>query len=137
MIVLDASAAVAMVRRTPEGSGFFQLMLNGEEVVSHGLFPLEVSNAFLKCKQAGGLSGDEVLSCVEKAASLVDEYCDVNELLREALSESVRLDHSVDGMLYFVLARRNAATLFTLDQKLAVLCAQEGVNCIELAQLGE
>ena len=32
--------------------------------------------------------------------------------------------------LYFVLARRNAATLFTLDRKLQQLCLDNGVNCV-------
>ena len=37
--------------------------------------------------------------------------------------EAMRLDHPVYGLLYFVLARREGATLFTLDQKLQGLCA--------------
>ena len=37
---------------------------------------------------------------------------------------------SVYDMLYFVLARRNAATLFTLDRKLQQLCLDNGVDCV-------
>lgn len=33
-------------------------------------------------------------------------------------------------MFYFVLARRNAATLLTLDKRLNALCEREGVGCI-------
>ena len=37
MIVLDASAAVGMVSRTPEGIALAQLLLRGEKVISHDL----------------------------------------------------------------------------------------------------
>lgn len=132
MIVLDASAAVDMARKTPEGLALGQLLLKGEEIVTHGLFPSEVSNAFWKYKHVGLLSEDEVHSFVKEATSLVDEVCDTDNLLREALSEAMRLDHPVYDMLYFVLARRNAATLFTLDRRLQKLCRDNGVNCVEL-----
>ena len=35
-------------------------------------------------------------------------------------------------MLYFVLARRTAGTLFTLDKKLVGLCERSGVSSIDL-----
>lgn len=132
MIVLDASAAVDMARKTPEGLALGQLLLDGEEIMTQGLFPSEVSNAFWKYKHAGLLSEDEVQAFVKEATSLVDELCDVDGLLSEALSEAMRLDHPVYDMLYFVLARRNAATLFTLDKKLQRLCRENGVNCVEI-----
>ena len=44
--------------------------------------------------------------------------------------EAMRLRHPVYDMLYFVLARRNAATLFTLDRKLQQLCLDNGVDCV-------
>ena len=48
----------------------------------------------------------------------------------EATKEAMRLRHPVYDMLYFVLARRNAATLFTLDRKLQQLCLDNGVDCV-------
>ena len=53
-------------------------------------------------------------------------------MLREALIEAIRLDHPVYDLLYLVLARREGATLFTLDQKLQNLCLDNGVNCVFL-----
>ena len=53
-----------------------------------------------------------------------------NALWKMAFSEAVRLNHPVYDMLYFVLARRNAATLFTLDRKLQQLCLDNGVDCV-------
>ena len=132
MIVLDASAAVDMVRKTPEGLALSRLLLDGEEVITHGLFSSEVCNAFWKCGHVGRLSKEEVQAFAKEAISLVDRVCDTDDLLCEALSEAIRLDHPVSDMLYFVLARRNAATLFTLDERLRKLCLDNGVNCVAL-----
>ncbi len=130
MIVLDSCAAVDIVRETPDGLALAQLMLEGEETISPDLFPTEVCNAFWKYRHAGMLSSGEIMRYVEKATGLVDELCDSKDLLHEAMSEAMRLDHPVYDMLYFVLARRNSATLFTIDRKLQQLCLDNGVNCV-------
>ncbi len=132
MIVLDASAAVDIARETPDGVALTQLLLDGEKAISHNLFPSEVGNVFWKYHHASLLSRDEVLDYVAKAMNLVDELRDTRDLLHEAISEAVRLDHPVYDMLYFVLARREGATLFTLDRKLQNLCLDNGVNCVFL-----
>jgi predicted nucleic acid-binding protein len=63
---------------------------------------------------------------------LVDYYVDVSENHVEAFAESLRLEHSAYDLLYSTLARRNGATLFTLDRKLIELCRREGVNCVHV-----
>lgn len=56
----------------------------------------------------------------------------------EALTEAVRLRRPVYDMVYFVLARRLGATLFTLDKRLQALCIDNGVNCVRLdTQFGQ
>ena len=87
-------------------------MLEGEEVISSQLFLIEVSNAFWKYHKAGLLDEKTVCANIEKAIALVDEFCDL------------------DKTQCFVLARRNAATLFTLDRKLQQLCLDNGVDCV-------
>lgn len=62
------------------------------------------------------------------ALDLVDETVELGLLYREALAESLRLGHSVYDMFYFVLARREDATLVTCDRRLDALCEQEGVS---------
>ena len=92
-------------------------MLEGEEVISSQLFLIEVSNAFWKYHKAGLLDEKTVCANIEKAIALVDEFCDLDKTqCCEATKEAMRLRHPVYDMLYFVLARRNAATLFTLDR---------------------
>ncbi len=60
------------------------------------------------------------------------EFRDDASLWTEALTESLRLDHSSYDLFYLVLARREGATLFTLDRKLQKLCDKNGVNAIWL-----
>lgn len=66
-----------------------------------------------------------------RTMGLVDRFVPVEELLVEAIHEAIRNEHSVYSMVYFVLARRNAATLFTLDKRLRQICTANGVKCVE------
>lgn len=130
MIVLDSCAAVDIVRETTEGKALSSLMLTGEKVISSDLFYAEITNAFWQYCKAGFYGEGEAANNIEKAIQLVDEFFPLDEFCKEAFSESVRLDHSSYDMLYFILARRNGATLFTLDRKLQRLCLNNGVNCV-------
>lgn len=130
MIVLDCSAAVEMVRRTPRGLGFEGLILEGEKIVASELFQAEVRNAFWKYVRAEIVSEEVAEQYIEKAVDLVDEFVPLKENAAEAFSEAVRQDHSVYDMFYLTLVRRNAATLFTADKKLVALCEKMGLNCV-------
>lgn len=130
MIVLDASAAIEIARQTPEGWALENLMLKGEKSVSCDLFRAEAASAIRKFVRAGKVASDEAPRYLEKVCALVDEFVPIDDLQTEALRESIRLDHSTYDMLYFVLARRCGATLFTLDRKLIDLCIANGVDCI-------
>lgn len=131
MIVLDASAAVVMASETQEGKALAALLQNGEKAISVDLFHAEVANAFWQYSKAGLCSVEESIIRLHKASQLVDEFCPIDELYTEALSEAARLNHPVYDILYFVLTRKHAATLFTLDKKLQKICVENGVNCIE------
>lgn len=130
MMVLDCSAAVHIVRRTPEGESFAWLMsLDQERVLAPALFRVEAANAFWKYVQAGNLVPSDARRYVRAATALVDEFVPIESLCAEALVEGMRLSHSVYDMLYFVLARRSGATLVTADRRLNDLCEREGVAC--------
>ena len=130
MIVLDSCAAVEMARNTIEGQALRQFLLNRERVVSCDLIRAELASVFRKSARTEGISAQQAESYLTESLKLVDEFCPIEELQTEALYESIRLDHSVYDMFYFVLARRTGATLFTLDCKLMKLCKDNGVNCI-------
>lgn len=135
MIVLDACAAVEIVRATPVGKGLQQMMLRNERVVTCCLYRAEVGAVLRKLRRAAQISQSEAEELMEEAIRLVDEFVPIKDLMDEAFRESLRLDHPTYDMLYFVLARRTAGTLFTLDKGLINLCADHGVNSIDLVAL--
>ena len=130
MIVLDCNAAFAMVRGTQEGKALEALLLKGEGIAAPAFLKVELVNVLWKSVRAGMVDQCETDAAAAAATALVEKFFDDGELVAEALSEAVRLGHPVYDMLYFVLARRLGATLFTLDRKLQGLCAENGVNCV-------
>lgn len=136
MIVLDCSAAVAIMRDTAEGRAFRLLMEKGEMVIAPELFFAELGNALWKYARIGEVKGTQVKALFKRCASMVDRFYADGDLSVEAVSEAIRLDHSVYDMLYLVLARRMGATLFTLDRRLQALCMRQGVECTCFVDIG-
>lgn len=130
MIVLDCSAAINIVRRTPAGRALKGLMVTNECHIAPELFRAEAASALTKYVRAGTYDRKEALVYLEKALALVDEFHPLSENSVEAFSEACRLNHSVYDMYYFTLARRYGATLFTEDRSLIELCEREGVECV-------
>lgn len=135
MMVLDACAAVEIVRQTDEGRVLEQFMQVDELVASCDLARAEVASVFRKIARVRHLDAKTVERYYSEAIALVDEFYPMQDLQVEALRESIRLDHSVYDMFYFVLARRTGATLLTVDRKLADLCLAHGVDCIMQVEL--
>ena len=129
MIVLDSCSAVEMTRRSEVGLALKQAILVNEKVISCDLFQAEVASVFRKLTRIGGMSPVLAETFCAEAMSFVDEFYPLAELRAEALSESIRLDHSTYDMFYYVLARRMQAILFTTDHKLLKTCEQHGVSC--------
>lgn len=137
MIVLDSSAACDMARKTEEGMAFRALMLSGEKVISCDLLRAEAVSVFRKLCRKGLVTAEAAQHFCNKSVALVDEFYPIEDFQEEVLAESIRLNHSSYDMFYFVLARRYAATLFTLDRKLIRLCEEHGVQCVYILENGE
>lgn len=131
MIVLDCNAAINMAVGTSEGEALRSLLIEGGgRVCSPALFCAEVAHVLEKRVRGGYVTTEEARKMGRACLAFVDELVPDAELWEEALSESIRLGHSSYDMFYLVLARRNAAQLFTLDRKLQQLCLDNGVNCV-------
>lgn len=74
MIVLDCSAAVAIVRETLEGNALRALMLENETTLTSEMFVAEVRNSFWKYVRAQLMTIEEAEFYIEKAIGLVDEF---------------------------------------------------------------
>lgn len=137
MIVLDSSAACEMARQTEEGLAFCALMLSDEKVISCDLLRAEAISVFRKFCRRGLITAEKAQQYFAQTLSFVDKFYPMEDFQEEALAESIRLNHSSYDMFYFILARRYAATLFTLDRKLIRLCEEHGVQCVYILENGE
>ena len=135
MIVLDVNAAIAMLFNTEEGGALLWLKLESEETIAPSLFFAELAHVLPKYSRQQGFTPEEARDLAVDAAALVDRFVDDSELWMEAMGEAMRLGHSSYDMFYLVLARRQGATLFTLDRKLQRLCAKAGVSCVWLEDM--
>ena len=132
MIVLDCSAAVAIILETEEGAAFTDLILRNEKIISPQLFIAELNSALAKYVRAGDLEISLAHTLLLQALDLVDEFVDMYENNIEAFDEAIRNSCSPHDMFYFTLARRNGATLFTLDRRLISLCSKLKVDCVHV-----
>ena len=132
MLVMDASAAIGIVRAGGDGAASARLMEDCEKVIAPEFFCEEVAQVARQYAHVGALDREGAIAMMQATLGCVSEFYPVRGLLEEALAEAVRLDHSFYDMLYFVLARRTASPLLTCDKKLAKLCNDNGVECIEL-----
>lgn len=130
MAVLDCSAAVCLALEGPESESLSDLMLSGETVIAPDLYVAEVTHAMQKYVRAGVLTKEGALGRARECVGMVDRLVPASALYLETLSESLRLGHSSYDLFYFVLARRTASTLFTLDRRLQDLCLKNGVSCV-------
>lgn len=130
MIVLDASAAVEIVQNTEMGWALQELALINEKKITCELMRAETASVFRRFVRMKAVDMDTADRLLAEATALPDEYYPLDDLQSEALRESIRLDHSIYDMFYFVLARRTGATLFTTDRKLQDLCREHGIECV-------
>lgn len=130
MIVLDACAALEMVRQTVNGKALFALLTPHERIASSALIRAELCSALWQHVRAGSYTVEEAKVLLRRALALVTDMHDTGENCMESLTEAVRLEHSPYDLFYLTLARRLGATLFTLDKQLARLCERQGVDVV-------
>ena len=135
MIVIDANVAIEVARNTNRGKEFDDLIANADKTIAPTLFLSEVANAIWKYAVFGNPPVEGWQQLFEVAVSEIDEFVPDASLFPEALSEAVKLKHSVYDMLYLVLARRTASPLLTGDRRLVALCEGAGVTCVEAANI--
>lgn len=136
ILVLDASAGIELLLKRPRSSDLQVILEQSSEVLTTTLYQAEVGNVLVKYHRAGFLTSEEVLRLSGFSWNLVDEFIAIEENLTEAVAESIRLNHTVYDLLYLTLARRNGATLVTLDTKLAQLASSEGIKVFPVVSEG-
>ena len=132
MLVIDASAAIGIVRAGGDGASSARLMESCEKVIAPDFICEEVAQVAWKYAHIGALDREGAIEMTRAALGCVDEFFPAWSLLEEALAEAARLDHSFYDLVYFVLARRTSSHLLTCVKELAKLCFDNGVECIDL-----
>jgi predicted nucleic acid-binding protein len=132
-IVLDVSAAVALLLRKPGRERFAAAYAEASWVIAPELYIAELTNTFWKYYKAGVLSREDCARYAEDGIALVDQFLDAGDLWKEALGEGMKQGHSVYDLYYAVLARRYDASLLTDDERLGALCSMMNVDVISAA----
>ena len=117
-IVLDASAAVHIVRGLPAAAHLLEILADTALVMAPDLYVCEVGNALWKYVAHESLSREEAGQLFADARNLVDLRISGDELAEEALVAAMTYEHPVYDMIYAVLARRHGATVVTMDRRL-------------------
>ncbi|MCU7837610.1 MAG: type II toxin-antitoxin system VapC family toxin [gamma proteobacterium symbiont of Taylorina sp.] len=118
IVVLDTSVAIEVTLQRDKEGALVKIIQESDWLIAPSLFVSEVSNVFWKYHQFSQYSLADCEKNIEQALALPDDYINDIELYREAFNLSCMLEHPVYDMLYLVLARRNNATLLSLDKKL-------------------
>ena len=107
---------------------FTDFLAKVDLVIAPTLSVTEASNVFWKYQKFLDFPYDKCEKSIDHIVSLPDEYVNEMQLYRESFKLGCMLDHTVHDMIYLVLARRNNATLLTIDQRLVASAEKAGVN---------
>lgn len=119
--VLDASAAVRLILGDPAAAAVAGQIREAALVMAPELMLSEVANTLWKLQRAGHLADLDPQQLLADARDLVDRVEADRHLQAEALALACHHDHPVDDCLYLALARREAATLISMDRRLQQL----------------
>ncbi len=128
IVILDVSAAIEILLKKEKNERFNTTYRGASWVIAPDLYVSELSNVVWKYFKAKAISHDDCVSFIEDGINMVDDYVDARELWKEALGEGIRNNHSIYDMCYFVLARRNNATLMTHDGQLLKICKKLNIS---------
>ncbi len=119
--VLDASAAVRLILADPAAADPAERIGGAALVQAPELMLSELANTLWKLQRADRLNDLEPQELLAEARELVDRLEPDRHLQAEALALASHLNHPVYDCLYLALARREAASLISSDQRLNAL----------------
>jgi predicted nucleic acid-binding protein len=117
LVVLDASAAVEIALRTPDGARLAGHVPRGSDTYVPEHFYVETAAALRRMELAGAIGSDRALLALRRILDLRTQRGQVRPLLPETWT--LRHNVTVADGVYVVLARRLGAVLVTADQRIA------------------
>jgi len=119
--VLDASAAVRLILADPAAADLAERVGGAALVLAPELMLTELDNTIWKLQRADRLNDLDPQELLAEARELVDRLEPDRHLQAEALALACHLNHPVYDCLYLALARREATSLISSDQRLNAL----------------
>lgn len=130
-LVLDASAAIHIVMRTPQAPQLTALLADSAMVIAPTLYCSECANALWKYVAHAELPRALAQERLEEALSLVDHLENDRALAVEVLATAATINHPAYDLFYLVLARHYGAGLVTCDKRLAKAGRELAVEVFE------
>jgi predicted nucleic acid-binding protein len=128
--VLDASAAMEIALDKAEAMRFKKLLSASDLVLAPDIYPSEITNAFWKYGLYSGLEAEKCEKGIDYCLDLVDDFIPTSSLCKEVFSEAMESKHPAYDLFYIVLARRNGASILTMDKKLRKLAKRLKVKTL-------
>jgi predicted nucleic acid-binding protein len=130
ILVLDASAATTVALGLPHAPTFLQAIRAAERVIAPDIFVAEVTNALWKIAVFRKEEPETCARALQRALRLPGELVACTGLADEVLATARQARHPAYDLFYLVLARRQAATLASLDRKLLTMARRMKVSAI-------
>lgn len=128
IVVIDASAGFELLTDSQSGQEIRESIEQAELVMAPDLYVAEITNVCWKAVRRKELSIQEAVLGLRMAIAVVDIFRPASDLAVEALREASTSGHTAYDVLYLVLARREGASVISLDKGLLRLAGNMGVS---------
>jgi predicted nucleic acid-binding protein len=126
-LVLDASAALALVVGRTERLSIAAILQHPEWVLAPSLFVYEVASILSKYHRLLRIKWKELQERYRQAISLADELIPASDLHLDALHLACQLGCPADDAFYLAAARRWKAVILSLDRRLLEAASRLGI----------
>ncbi len=133
-LVIDASFAIKWYVIHEDTPTAMQIAGSAADLLAPGLILAEVANAFWKYVRANQMQPGHASRALLVLPGRLDPLVAMSSLADAALQIGIMLSHRVCDCFYLALARREGASLVTVDKRLAV--AARNLPHIEVRLLG-
>ncbi len=130
--VLDTSAGFELLTATTSGSAVRRMLQDVELTIAPDLYISEMTNVCWKAVERKELSFEQAVSGLRFSLSIVDVIKPSREIAVEALHEARTHGHSAYDLMYLIAARREGASLVTLDKGMSTLAKKMGIALAKL-----
>jgi predicted nucleic acid-binding protein len=128
IVVLDTSAAVRLVLQPAQFTTAAAAVVEAVSVLAPELIVAELVNTYWKYARAGQLTRHQADQALTGSLALIDEFCSLQSLCKEAMDLALQLNHPAYDMFFLGLARRRGAVLISADDSLIRLAGRCGIE---------